>query len=594
MEELRRALRRGVRELAAAPAAPLDHEADGPRNGECGVGASTAADIADSADGRAGRSAKKKRPRSALLLGARPHREVRLLTEQPPNTVIHATFFLRVRGLGALDMTCQRFHPVGLTQKACLMRAGMWLPRAESARVERPAQCWPQWLDEVRFRGRQRRRRYGRMAAGALGGYEDTFAMVVRDDGSVNATGVMQDEDGEVLLELSTVQIALQGRRVTQVSSRYTHALVLLDSGEVLSFGCGAQGRVGHGDQQHQRAPKVIEALQGRRVVQVSSGDLHSLVRLEGGEVLSFGWGRYGSLGHGDKEVEIEKGENEVAPMTSEERAIRDVPARWPERLRLRALLDDVFGSSSQEAVDIDLQRVRRLVSALVNRTGRHTIHPKGKPKLGVHPCARGKEPNPFCRYGFPHPCVQRGGERPMRLERGEKEAPWFARFARNDELCCNYEAHVLLANMGNVDWRPCLNLWAVVQYVTKYATKAPKGSRRLHDPLKDSVDEVCTYLPEGEGNDFLRRSIQKFFARTMGERDFHAFEAVQLGLQLPLVMPLMPVVSLNTSGSRPLKSWSVLQSAGPNEPVHYDSRVDKFNKRLQFVRRQCTGEELN
>ena len=90
-----------------------------------------------------------------------------------------------------------------------------------------------------------------------------------------------------------------------------------------------------------------------------------------------------------------------------------------------------------------------------------------------------------------------------------------------------------------------------MVQYVTKYATKAPKGSRRLHDLLKDAVDEVCTYLPEGEGNDFLRRSIQKFFARTMGERDFHAFEDVQLGSQLPLVMPLMPVVSLNTSGSR-------------------------------------------
>ncbi len=142
-----------------------------------------------------------------------------------------------------------------------------------------------------------------------------------------------------------------------------------------------------------------------------------------------------------------------------------------------------------------------------------------------------------------------------MRLERGEKESQWFARFARNDELCCNSEAHVLLANMGNVDWRPCLNLWAVVQYVTKYATKAPKGSRRLHELLKDAVDEVCTYVPEGEGNDFLRRSIQKFFARTMGERDFHAFEAVQLGLQLPLVMPLMPVVSLNTAGSRPLKS---------------------------------------
>ncbi len=69
-----------------------------------------------------------------------------------------------------------------------------------------------------------------------------------------------------------------------------------------------------------------------------------------------------------------------------------------------------------------------------------------------------------------------------------------------------------------------------------------------------------------------------------MGVRDFHAFEAVQLSLQFPLVMPFMQFVSLNTAGSRPSKSWSVLQSAGPNEAVHYDCRVDNFNKRLQFV----------
>ena len=193
----------------------------------------------------------------------------------------------------------------------------------------------------------------------------------------------------------------------------------------------------------------------------------------------------------------------EPVPSTSEERAIRDVLARWPERLRLHALLDDVFAASSEQAADVDLQRVRRLVAALVNRCGRRTIHPKknGGPQLGVHPCARGKPSCTVCRYGFPHTCVPRGGERPMRLERGEKDAQWFVRFARNDELCCNYEAHFLLANMANVDWRPCLNLWAVVQYVTKYATKAPKGTRRLHDLLKDAVDEVCTYVPEGKEN---------------------------------------------------------------------------------------------
>ena len=72
-----------------------------------------------------------------------------------------------------------------------------------------------------------------------------------------------------------------------------------------------------------------------------------------------------------------------------------------------------------------------------------------------------------------------------------------------------------------------------------------------------------------------------------MGERDFHAYEAVHLGLQLPQVIPLMPVVSLNTAGTRPLKSARERRPKGDNEPVHHDSRVDRFNKRLQLVRKQ-------
>ena len=55
---------------------------------------------------------------------------------------------------------------VGLTQKACLMRAGMWLRAVDWGRVERPALGWARWLKEVRFRGRLRRQRWGRVAAG--------------------------------------------------------------------------------------------------------------------------------------------------------------------------------------------------------------------------------------------------------------------------------------------------------------------------------------------------------------------------------------------------------------------------------------------
>ena len=101
-----------------------------------------------------------------------------------------------------------------------------------------------------------------------------------------------------------------------------------------------------------------------------------------------------------------------------------------------------------------------------------------------------------MCRYGFPHKKFDRDGKRKMRLQKGESEGSWFARFPRNDALCCSYEAHVLLDNLGNVDWRPCLNLWAVVEYVTKYAMKAPKGSKRLGEVLKDAVTRCARTCP--------------------------------------------------------------------------------------------------
>ena len=34
-------------------------------------------------------------------------------------------------------------------------------------------------------------------------------------------------------------------------------------------------------------------------------------------------------------------------------------------------------------------------------------------------------------------------------MEKGEREGQWHAHFPRNDRLCCSYEPHVLLANIG-------------------------------------------------------------------------------------------------------------------------------------------------
>ena len=265
-----------------------------------------------------------------------------------------------------------------------------------------------------------------------------------------------------------------------------------------------------------------------------------------------------------------------------------DALHRWPERARLSTVLRDIFrdkGSSTKKG-EVDVQPLRRLVAALVHRSARHDIHGKYPPVIGVHACARGKPGCPQCRYGFPIKELRpRVGGCDCTLVKGDREGQWHLRTPRNDELCCSYEDHVLLANLGNIDWRPCLNLWAVVQYVSKYATKAPKGSRRISEVLSDAVDDVCRFVPKEQ--DFLRRSIQRFFARTLGERDYHVYEAVHVGLGLPLVVPLLPVVTLNTSGARALKPRAALKDKPAETPVHYDSKLDKFDKRFEIFSRQ-------
>jgi hypothetical protein len=175
--------------------------------------------------------------------------------------------------------------------------------------------------------------------------------------------------------------------------------------------------------------------------------------------------------------------DGEVRYHWDEELGAHDVSAMMsvsnaPERVNLRALLDRAFEGDGP----VDLEPVRRLVAALVRWSGRHDMHGKQAP-LEKHPCARGKKGCLVCRYGFPHELVERGGERQVQIGKGDQPGRWDANFPRNDALVCAHEAHLLLANMGNVDWRPCLNLWAVVEYITKYATKAPTSSGTAANP---------------------------------------------------------------------------------------------------------------
>eukprot|EP00947_MAST-08B_sp_MAST-8B-sp1_P002028 g2028.t1 len=95
---------------------------------------------------------------------------------------------------------------------------------------------------------------------------------------------------------------ALDGMRVCAVSGNHWHSLFSTEDGKVYSCGRGSDGQLGHGNTETQDVPKLIEALSGVRVYAVSAGDWHSLFLTEDGKAYSCGFGRYGLLGHGNEE----------------------------------------------------------------------------------------------------------------------------------------------------------------------------------------------------------------------------------------------------------------------------------------------------
>ena len=62
---------------------------------------------------------------------------------------------------------------------------------------------------------------------------------------------------------------------------------------------------MGHGDEQNQLLPKKIEAFAGQRVVAVLAGAYYCLALTANGAVFTWGKGAFGCLGSGDQQNQL-------------------------------------------------------------------------------------------------------------------------------------------------------------------------------------------------------------------------------------------------------------------------------------------------
>ncbi|CAK1599489.1 unnamed protein product [Parnassius mnemosyne] len=130
-------------------------------------------------------------------------------------------------------------------------------------------------------------------------------ALALTADGKVYSWG--EGEDGKLghgnrlTLEAPRLIETLAGERVVGVACGSAHSACVSARGHLYTWGLGEYGRLGHGDDVTQLAPKMVEALAGFRVIQVACGsrDAQTLALTACGKVFSWGDGDFGKLGRG-------------------------------------------------------------------------------------------------------------------------------------------------------------------------------------------------------------------------------------------------------------------------------------------------------
>ncbi|XP_077224913.1 ultraviolet-B receptor UVR8-like [Tasmannia lanceolata] len=94
---------------------------------------------------------------------------------------------------------------------------------------------------------------------------------------------------------------AFQGLKIKQIACGDSHCLAVTMEGEVQSWGRNQNGQLGLGTTEDSLVPQKIRAFQGIPIKMIAAGAEHTVAVTENGELYGWGWGRYGNLGLGDR-----------------------------------------------------------------------------------------------------------------------------------------------------------------------------------------------------------------------------------------------------------------------------------------------------
>ncbi|KAF4130760.1 Regulator of chromosome condensation (RCC1) repeat [Phytophthora infestans] len=91
-------------------------------------------------------------------------------------------------------------------------------------------------------------------------------------------------------------------RNIAAVACGREHTLALTSKGRVFAFGAGFGGRLGNGSETDEELPFLVEGLEEYSIAAIAAGECHSCALSRDGEVLTWGFGSSGALGHGTRD----------------------------------------------------------------------------------------------------------------------------------------------------------------------------------------------------------------------------------------------------------------------------------------------------
>ncbi|XP_059624484.1 ultraviolet-B receptor UVR8 isoform X3 [Cornus florida] len=93
---------------------------------------------------------------------------------------------------------------------------------------------------------------------------------------------------------------AFQGVSVKMVAAGAEHTAAVTEDGELYGWGWGRYGNLGLGDRNDRLIPQKVSGVNGETMVLVACGWRHTISVSSSGGLYTYGWSKYGQLGHGD------------------------------------------------------------------------------------------------------------------------------------------------------------------------------------------------------------------------------------------------------------------------------------------------------